>query len=157
MKTNFLFPHKLKKVGWIIFIPTFLFALFLIAYGYDMEIKCTIFAIYGDELFGKSHFFNAYQTNIIPTLTGVLFIVGGILVGFSKEQNEDEYIAKLRMESLIWATYVNYALLLLAFLFIYGVPFLTVMEFNMFTILMFFIIRFNLLLYKSKKSQAYEK
>ena len=91
------------------------------------------------------------NNNVLNEIVGVLMLVSSILVAFSKERVEDEYIAKLRLESLVWAVYVNYAILLVSFLFIFDMSFLWVMIFNMFTILWFFIIRFSWL--KSKLKQ----
>lgn len=83
------------------------------------------------------------DNNILNEILGIIMIISSVLVAFSKEVNEDEYISKIRLESLVWAVYLNYAILLLAFVFVYGMSFLWVMIFNMFTILIFFIIRFN--------------
>jgi len=113
--------------------------------------KSKVFAIFNKEIFGQSQFFTLFETNITLTVVGVLFIIGAMMVGFSKEKREDEFIAKLRLSSLLWAVWVNYALLFLAFFFVYGTDFLTVMMYNMFTILIIFIVRFNYLLYKNSK------
>ena len=80
-----------------------------------------------------------------------------MLVGFSKEKNEDEFISEIRLSSLLWAVWVSYMLLLIAFLLIYGSPFLEVMVYNMFTILIIFIVRFNFILYKNAKTVQDEK
>jgi hypothetical protein len=58
---------------------------------------------------------------------------------------------------LVWATYVNYGVLLLAFIFVYDLSFLWIMIFNMFTILAFFIIRFNWQLYKLHNTVSNEE
>lgn len=144
MKLNYLFPSKYKKIGWIIFIPTLLFGLFTIIFEYEPEILNTkVFGIFIDEFFKEDRFLGMLDNNILNEILGILMIISSVLVAFSKEVNEDEYISKIRLESLVWAVYLNYAILLLAFLFVYGISFLWVMIFNMFTILIFFIIRFN--------------
>ena len=96
-------------------------------------------------------------TDVTNTLVGLLFIVGGMMVSFSKEKREDEFIANLRLTSLMWSVWVNYALLLLSLIFVWGLAFFNVMVYNMFTILIIFIIRFNYLLYRSTKSMADDK
>ena len=70
---------------------------------------------------------------------------------------EDEFIEKIRLESLVWSVYANYILLLLAMVFLYNFDFLWFMTFNMFTILIFFIIRFNWQILKLKKASFDEK
>ncbi len=144
MKLNYLFPSNYKKLGWIIFIPTLIFGLFTIIFEYEPEILDTkVFAIFIDEFFKEDRLLGMLDNNILNEILGVIMIISSVLVAFSKEVNEDEYISKIRLESLVWAVYLNYAILLLAFLFVYGMSFLWVMIFNMFTILIFFIIRFN--------------
>ena len=116
-----------------------------------------MFAIFSPDYFGKNQTFGFIETNITDTLIGVLFIVGGMLVSFSKEKKEDEFIANLRLSSLLWAVCVNYTLFLLAFIFIYNNGFFAVMIYNMFTVLIIFILRFNYILYRNSKSVSDEK
>ena len=97
------------------------------------------------------------ENNIADEVASVLMIIGGILVAFSKTKDEDEFISKIRMESLIWATYVNYGILLLTVLFVFDYPFFNVLIYNMFTVLFFFILRFNYILIKSRKSLSHEE
>jgi len=87
----------------------------------------------------------------------LLLIIGGLLVAFSKNKEEDEFISKLRLESLLWATYINYGILIFSILFIYNISFFYVLVANMFTILLLFIIRFNWVLFKSAKFDKDEK
>ena len=88
--------------------------------------------------------------NFTNELAGILIIVGGIFVAFSKEKKEDEYIAKIRLESLLWATYVTFAIQILCLLFFYGLTYLNSMIINMFTLLIVFIVRYNFIIYRSK-------
>jgi hypothetical protein len=52
---------------------------------------------------------------------------------------------------------LNYVLLIICFVFVYGFSFLNVMIYNMFTVLILFIIRFNYILYRSSKEMPNEK
>lgn len=159
MNNKFLLPHRYKIIGWYILIPATLFGMALMIGGVHelFAVNAKVFAFYYEELFGEGHSFSVFHTNITPTLTGVLFLVGALLVSFSKEKREDEFIARLRQSSLLWAVLVNYGLLLLSFVFIYGLAFLSVMLYNMFTVLIIFIIRFNYILYRSSKEMPHEK
>ena len=114
-------------------------------------------AIFIDEIIGDKHFIGMVNNNILNEILGILIILSSLLVAFSKEKSEDEYISKIRLESLVWAVYINYAILLISFLFIFELSFLWVMIFNMFTILLFFIIRFNWQISNLKKSARYEE
>lgn len=152
MKSNYLFPNQFKKIGWIVLIIGLaLGVLFLISPTCINFFNIKVFAIAGQPIFGKSAIFSIYKNNILNELVGLFIMTGLLFIAFSKEKSEDEFISKIRLESLVWATYVNYVVLGLALLFIYDLKFLWVFVFNMFTILIFFIIHFNWSLYKSKK------
>lgn len=158
MKAKLLLPNGYKKIGWMILIPSLVIGIILIATSFEtLALNTTIFAIYGTEILGDTVILGLFDTNITPTLIGVLFIIGGLLVAFSKENKEDEYIASLRLSSFHWAFLVNYLLLIFCFLFIYGSSFFSVMLYNMFTMLIIFIARFNFLLYRNSKTISNEK
>ncbi|TKK72047.1 hypothetical protein FC093_03280 [Ilyomonas limi] len=120
-------------------------------------LHAKVFALFMDESINGSKSFTFIDANITNTVVGVLFIAGALMVGFSKEKAEDEFIAELRLSSLLWAVWVNYGLLLFAFLFIYGSAFLNVMLYNMFTVLIIFIIRFHYILYRNNLAIPNEK
>jgi len=75
-----------------------------------------------------------------------------IFIVFSKEKDEDEYIAQIRMYSLVWSILIGSALLLLATVFVYGLYYMTVAFLNMFLILFLFVIKFNIELYKFRRT-----
>lgn len=158
MKVNYLFPNKFKNIGWLIFIPSAIIGFITLILEYEPDfLNFNVPAIFIDELFGEKHFFGIIDNNIWNEILGVLIIISALFVAFSKEKLEDEYISKIRLESLVWAVYANYAILLISFLFIFDLSFLWVMIFNIFTILLFFIIRFNWQISKLKKSARYEE
>ena len=157
MSKKLLFPHSFKKVGWVLLIPSFILTIIFSSDALHLELNTTVFAIFNDNFFGESKNFQFIVVNIFPTIVGISFIVGGLFVAFSKLKVEDEYISELRLSSLLWAVYVNYAFLLLAFIFVYNISFLSVMLYNMFTVLIIFIIRFHFILYRTTKQIANEK
>ena len=158
MKTKLLLPNKFKTPGWIMLIPTTLFGLYIIFSGFEFDfLDAKVFTLYSNEILGESVTMGFVKTNLTLTVTGILFIISAFFVAFSREKTEDEFIARIRLESLLWATYINYGILLFCFLFFYDFGFFYVMIFNMFTILVIFIIRFQYLLYRAKKSLSHEK
>jgi hypothetical protein len=158
MKLNYLFPNRYKKIGLIILIPSIIFGLIILIYDLEPEVlDLNVPAIFVNEIMGEQELVGLTNNNILNEICGALLIISLILVSFSKEKQEDELIAKIRLESLVWATYLNYGILLFAMLFVYELSFLWVMIFNMFTILMFFIIRFNWQVMKLSKSLSYEE
>jgi hypothetical protein len=159
MKSKLLLPHRYKLLGWYLLIPATLLGIIMLFFTdyISLELEAGMFAIINEELMGDTEYFTIIKKNIIPTLTGVLFLSGALLVSFSKEKVEDEFIFRLRQSSLLWAVLVNYILLLACFIFIHGMAFLNVMVYNMFTILIIFIIRFHYILYRSSKEIANEE
>jgi len=158
MKSKLLLPNRFKIIGWSLFIPATIAGIIFTINEFQIKwLNTKIFAIIQSDFLGKTKFFKIIEANITVTLIGIMFIIGAMLVGFSKEKREDEYIAELRLSSLLWAVWVNYALLLLSFIFVYGIDFLTVMMYNMFTVLLIFIVRFNYILYKNSKKAPDEK
>jgi len=159
MRTHYLLPWKYKKIGWFIFIPTFIVGLYTVITEFEPEFfDVNVFAIFIEGIFqDDNRLLGFINNNILNEILGILMIISSILIAFSKEPDEDEYISKIRLESLVWATYVSYGILLLAFLLVYDLSFWWVMIFNMFTILLFFIIRFNWQVWKFRKSVDYAK
>ena len=158
MKTNYLLPNKFKKIGWIIFVPSLIVGILWLIFKFEPNfLNVKVLSFFNDELFKSLEFIVVVENNIIDEILGVLIIISASFIAFAKEKNEDEFISKLRLESLVWATYVNYAILILALIFVYNMSFFWVMVFNMFTVLIFFIIRYNWALYKSKRDLSDEK
>jgi len=153
-----LLPHRYKKIGWIILIPATIMGIILSMGDFESEwLTAKVFVMFSDEILAGKKSFSFITTNITNTLVGSLFLVGALLTAFSREKQEDEYIEKQRLSSLLWAVWVNYLLLLIAFIFIYGMAFFQVMIYNMFTVLIIFIARFNFILYQNRKGVADEK
>ena len=158
MKLNYLFPHRFKRIGILMLVPFIFLGWYVVNYDIEPELfDLSVPAIFVDEIFGEKFIFGMTENNILNEIIGIVLIIGFLMVAFSKEKQEDELIAKIRLESLVWATYVNYAILLISMIFIFGISFLWVMIFNMFTILLFFIIRFNWQVKKLNKHMAHEE
>ncbi len=169
MKTKFLLPHRFKILGWLIFIPALILGiLHLIVFSFQnieflreflikINPETKVFALLSQGLFQDTVYFKVVETHILHKVIAVLIILGGMFIAFSRQRTEDEFIAKIRLESLVWAIYINYAILLFCFLFIHGIVFMQIMVMNLFSILIVFILRFHYLLYKLKKSINNEK
>lgn len=163
MKTKYLFPNALKPVGWLLFLVGMILGVVYLPYSPELEfLNRKVFAVFTEGIrIGSSdesrEFLEVIQNNLFDEITALLIIVGALLVVFSKEKVEDEFIAKLRWESLVWATYVNYAILILAILFVYDLSFFWVLVFNMFTILIFFMVRFHWILFRTKTTAGHEE
>jgi len=156
MKTNnFLFPPFFRIIGWIISIPC------------AGVLFCYLFSKPWDAVPpAPFRFFREKWSNVLDIFGGgaifasicmVLLMIGLILIAFSKEKTEDEFITKLRGDSLIWAVIANTVLMALLSMLVYGGWFLYVSFFNLYSVLILFIIKYNIALYSFKKSNDYEE
>lgn len=148
MKSNHLLPNKFKIPGWVLLGIGLLAGILLVIMEFDSDIlSISVFAIYNSEsLFSNNNgFFVILVNGVFDEMIALSIIIGGLLVGFSEEKIEDEFIYKIRKDSLVWAIVFNYFILMFAIIFIYEITFFNVLVYNMFTPLLFFIIRFNFL------------
>ena len=149
-----LFPSKYKILGWVLLLIGVVLGIILMINEFDYpNWSMSVFPLIGEEsgFLTRNESLVWADNNVADEVASVLMIIGGILVAFSKTKDEDEFISKIRMESLIWATYVNYGILLLTIMLVFDMSFFNVLIYNMFTILFFFILRFNYILIKSRK------
>ena len=152
MKTNYLLPNKYKIFGWILFISGIIFGcLNMSGIIEDDSLSSKVLSIFNDTFMGSDpvELIAIIKTGIVSEIIALAIIIGGLIVGFSKEKIEDEFIYKLRKDSLVWAIIFNYIVLLFTIIFVYDLSFFNVLVFNMFTPLLFFIFRFNFLKLKS--------
>ena len=142
MKPKFLLPHALKRIGWSLIITTIAFYI-TISNSHVQSYIYQLLDAHKDKFVLLINFLDDFVDEIIS----VLLITGLNLVAFSKEKIEDEWVSKIRLQSLQWGVYINSAILILSIILFYNLDFLQVMVYNMFTVLIFFIIRFNYILY----------
>ncbi len=141
MKNSLLLPSKYKVLGWILFLA---FVLIHVAKSiFELPIPDIHLPLIKPNGFGD----DVITDELI--LSGVL--IGLISIAFAKEKNEDEYITFLRLKSWQWAVLISYGILLIATWLIFGIDFLGFMAYNMFTVLIVFIVKFNYSLYQLKR------
>jgi hypothetical protein len=154
MHTRFLFPHRYKAVGWVLFAAGVVLGVLNMHFEWQPDwLTLRLPAFLRADLFDNPK--DPGQHNFSPELSGLLCIVGALLAACSRERDEDEFIKQLRLESLLWALYVNYALLALALLLTYGSLFFDLMVYSMFTPLVLFLLRFHYVLFRSSRAARY--
>lgn len=146
MKKLPLLPHVFQKIGFVLILP---FLTLGMAY---MKWDYTISWLSYEHHNGKSLDFMDY--NLTDELAAIGIIISLILIAFSKEKIEDEAIQFFRLASLQWAVITNYIVLIVCITALYGEAFLSVMTYNMFTVLIIFIIRFRFVLFQYNKASA---
>lgn len=159
MNAKLLFPSNFKIFGFILFIPSLILLLIEYVYSlnFDSYLSLRVFAIYAERIGNNAKFFEIIEDKFMYELVFIGLILGGILINFSKLKNEDEYTMQIRYESLVWATYFNYGALLFFIIFIYGLPFINVVLLNLYSLLIFFMVRFHYKIFLLNKSSKDEK
>src|SRR5476649_1085052 len=107
MKSHFLFPYWCRYLGWglvVLHIP-----LSILGRTRGM-INVLENGPGGPGLFTGEHLFFI--------CTSLMMVSGLFLVAFAKEKIEDEQIAHIRLDSLRWAIFINYFILIFSFIFI---------------------------------------
>lgn len=132
MKTRFLFPYWFRYLGLACFLVHIPVMLFFSQY-HDMDSQ-------QPGLFTNSHIFFIFTTLMVT--------VGLFLFAFSKEKVEDEQIMQLRRDSLQWAVYVNYIILIGVLIFTEHMEIRHILLLNMWTLLLFFILRFQWVIFR---------
>lgn len=146
MKNRFLIPAKFRAIGWFLFLLSFGLGIFTQLASYEIPG----FQVYFIDRPGSANY------NLTDELAFTGSIVGLLMISFAKHINEDELISKIRLESWQWAVIINYAILLILDLTNYGLGFVFIMTYNVFTLLIVYIIPFNYSLYSLKKGLSRE-
>lgn len=135
MRKSYLFPDWCRIPGWIL---------------------SAIFAALCIMLLADTHLSGIYIYNLLggymDEVCSIGLIIGLLLLAFSREKDEDEYITHLRASSLVWAVIASYAILTIAIIALYDMVFLYAVFVNMYSVLVLYIIKFNLSLRKFRKS-----
>jgi hypothetical protein len=142
MKNSLLIPGKYKVIGWIIFI---LFACLGLATLYwDYKIPGLVLPL-------KESVFVDYNLTNELALAGL--IIGLMIIVFAREKIEDEYISLIRLKCLQWSVLISFVILFILNFVFYGGSFYIVLIYNMFTIPLIFIAKFNYCLYRLRRER----
>jgi len=149
MKQIKLFPHSFQRIGYVLLVPFLALGIAHMFFEFNPSWLAFNLKLKGPLEFSASQ-------NFTDELASVGLIISLILIAFSKEAIEDEAIQFFRLEALQWAVYANYLVLIISILAVYGTTFFQVMTYNMFTVLIIFVLRFRYVLFQYNKV-SYEK
>ena len=136
MKTRFLFPYWCRYLGYALVLAHIPVMLLRKMIGFDIPGNRI-----DNGLLSPHHLF--FMT------TTLLMAVGLFLAAFSKEKIEDEQISQLRLDSLQWAIYVNYILLIVSLILSSDTE--HILFLNLLIPLVFFIIRFQWKIFQNNR------
>lgn len=149
MKNKLLIPHRYKWVGLLIFLPGFAGGIAGLFFDWEpswLEVQLPNWLPgVGDDIFQPAK--NVLTDEISLTLT----MAGLLLMSFSSEKQEDEFIKHTRLESLQWAFLVSLILFTLATWVIFNDWYWYVIIFNIIAIPVIFLLRFHFILFRAAK------
>ncbi|MGZ3778787.1 MAG: hypothetical protein ACXVAZ_14085 [Mucilaginibacter sp.] len=142
MKPHFLFPYWCRYLGWalvILHIPVTMIAR-------ENGMVNIMDGPKSTGLFTGVHLFFI--------CTSLVMLTGLFLVAFAREKMEDEQIWQIRLDSLRWAIFINYFMLIISLVFIEDVAHM--LDLNLYIPLLFFIIRFRWVIWRLNRSVSRE-
>jgi hypothetical protein len=148
MRISLLLPNRYKKLGFFMLVPSLALGILVRFFDFQFSFLTLNFA---KTSINRKDLHLEDTINLTDELAFTGIITGLLFIAFAREKTEDEYIAHTRLESLKWAVLINYVLLLAATWLVHGVGYIDVMMYNMLTVLIIFIVRFNYTLSSSKK------
>jgi len=154
MDTKLLLPNRYKRIGWIIFIPCLVLTVLSILQispsvsFFDSDHVLTQWTtIRVAEKSGLGRLFDGSSNDLAGEILMTLTAISFLFVAFSRERTDDEWIMKVRLESLLWAFYAHLAGFFLAVWLSYSLGFYVVLSWNMLTAPLVFLARFHWIVY----------
>jgi hypothetical protein len=148
MKSRFLFPNRFKVFGVLFSIPFMILGFYCLYKDYEVQWLTFNMPYYTEVI--EDLRFKTKTVNFTNEIATIGLLISLNIIAFSKLKFEDEYISNIRLECLQIAIYVNFALLIVATLFIHGLAYINVIVFNIFTPLVIFILRFHYIIFIKK-------
>lgn len=145
---NNLLPHSYKKIGWILFVPSAILAIVALFNALPDNLLTTKMPTFlGGAIIESGDYHNDWlnEIYIVGLALSLLFI------GFSKEKDEDELIAMIRLSSIAFAAKASTIVLIIGTLIIYGLHYLTYVFIYLFVMMLIFIGKYQYELYKFRK------
>ena len=143
MATQLLLSNRFKRIGWLLAALSLSGLILLFYLGID---------VFPFLSYHKTVWFGMDNDNFTDEVLSIGFLFGMLFIAFGAERVEDERVARRRLEAFQWAVLANSLILLLAIVLIYDITFFVVMEYNMFTTLIIFIVRFHYLMWRDNQT-----
>jgi hypothetical protein len=143
MKSKLLLPHVFKKYGWLLLILSVPVLIGLMKFDWApafLEVQY--------ERNGHS-----YSTNALKEMVFTMWMVGLILIAFSKEKHEDEYISFVRLTSWQYAVLASVLISLSGVWLVWYWDYLLFSALNMLTVPVLFILIFNIMTYQAARKE----
>jgi len=156
MKNKLLLPHRFKFIGLIILIPALASGIATLLSNWQWSLLDVNLPAWMPGVDGEPGSFSGPENNLTDELLLSLTLLGMLIMCFSAEKEEDEFILHTRLESFQWAVLINYIILFITVWLVYNEGFWYVMIFSLLTIPAIFLLRFHWVLNRNNAKNEEE-
>jgi len=153
MTQNYLLPYGYKKVGMWMFIPFCAVCLWCLKNGEFNYLECPCISLFSQRFSDDCvNFCTIGTTDPINEIGMLGLLVSLCFIALSKEKDEDEMTAIIRMQSFVWSLWITAALILFGILFIYEMSFLTFTFAALYFAFIIYVLKFNFTMRKIRRT-----
>ena len=154
MKQNYLLPHGFKRVGLIMLVPFLVACIWLLCGPCEGDwFIVNVPALFTLDLASNSEWFGMTATDPVNEICMLGLLVSLVFIALSKEKDEDEMTAVVRMQSFVWSFWCTAILMLVAILFVYDLAFMYFAFASVFVCFIMYICKFNYEMIKIRRTE----
>ena len=144
MKQNYLLPHGFKRVGQIMLVPFLAACIWLLCGPCEGDwFLVDVPALFTLDIASTSEWFGMTATDPVNEICMLGLLVSLVFLALSKEKDEDEMTAVVRIQSFVWSFWCTAILMLVAILFVYDLAFMYFAFASVFVCFIMYICKFN--------------
>ena len=157
MKKNYLLPHAFKKIGLAMFVPFLAACVWLLLGPGECEwLSVKVPALLTLDLMATSQWFGMTVTDPVNEICMLGLLTSLVFLALSKERDEDEMTAAVRMQSFVWSFWCTAIVMLIVILFVYDFAFMYFAFASVFVCFILYICKFNYEMIKIRRLQNEE-
>ena len=154
MKQNYLLPHGFKRVGLIMLVPFLAACIWLLCGPCEGDwFLVDVPALFTLDIASTSKWFGMTATDPVNEICMLGLLVSLVVLALSKEKDEDEMTAVVRMQSFVWSFWCTAILMLVAILFVYDLAFMYFAFASVFVCFIMYICKFNYEMIKIRRTE----
>lgn len=145
MKTrNYLLPYSFKKAGMWMFLPFAAICLCLL-FNVNLPDIMVPWIAFGDEFLYQG------KASLLTEIGMMGLLVSLCFIALSREKDEDEMTAHIRMQSFVWSLWFTSIVLAFGILFVMGFDFLSFALAALYLYYLVYILKFNITMRKVRR------
>ena len=153
MKQNYLLPHGFKRVGLIMLVPFLAACIWLLCGPCEGDwFIVDVPALFTLDIASTSEWFSMTVTDPVNEICMLGLLVSLVFIALSKEKDEDEMTAVVRMQSFVWSFWCTAIMMLVAILFVYDLAFMYFAFASVFVCFIMYICKFNYEMIKIRRT-----